>query len=382
MTDYICSPEMCKGCGLCQNICPIGCITLEYNVEGFLNPVRNMELCTRCGLCSDWCITQRNSLQSSCDSAVYCTQSCDEENLSNCTSGGFFGELARIIIEKKAGVVYGAVYDDTYHVKHARAETILETLPMHYSKYVQSDTSQVYKEVKKDLKDRRIVLFTGTPCQIVALKCFLNREYENLLCMDVLCHGVMSTTVLRDYIRYILPSEEGLEHIEVCFRSKKIPHSKSSFVLSKDGQILHHEPFHDSKEGIGRAFGGMIVNRVSCTNCEFRVLGRYSDITAGDYVEENVYNDFTHSLILVNTEKGQEFFDQLPIKKQLLTGGEREFSLKRVQRKVIQNKQRNHFFKLYTQKGINETITALWRRRSPSVWRRICARCSKLLRKR
>ncbi len=381
MTKYVCAPHKCMGCGMCQNICPKACITLEYDSEGFLNPVKDLMRCTQCDLCSDYCIAEGISLIPSADSILYCAKSLSTENLSNCTSGGIFGELANTVITKYNGVVYGAVYDNGYHVKHVRGETIQDTQPMHYSKYVQSDTSGIYLSVMKDLKDGRTVLFTGTPCQIVALRCFIGKEYKNLLCMDVLCYGVMSTYVLRDYIQYVLPSEKELEHLEICFRSKKIPKSNSSFVISRGGEVLYHEPFHSAKSGIGRAFGALFVNRVSCTDCAFRELGRYSDLTVGDYVSENTPNTFSHSLVMVNTEKGQTFFLQLLLKKQLLTDDERNFSLRRVKRKTPENKQRTRFFKMYLVQGINNKTVALWKRKYPSLWQILYAKYCKMTRR-
>ena len=381
MMNHVCAPEKCKGCGLCQNICPINCITLTYNAEGFLDPIKDLSQCIQCGLCSNRCIAEKIKVAPSADSTLYCAQSLDSENISNCTSGGIFGELAKVVIEKYSGVVYGAVYENAFRVKHTRAETIQETLPMHYSKYVQSDTSGVYQSVKKDILNSRTVLFTGTPCQVTALRSFLGKEYENLLCMDVLCHGVMSTNVLRDYIRYVLPSEQDLDNLDVCFRSKKIPQNNASFVISRDSKILYYESFYGTKEGIGRAFGGQFANREVCTSCAFRELGRYSDITVGDYVKENVPNTLSHSLVLVNTEKGNRFFEQMSVEKRLLADDERTFSLERVKRKVPQNKLRKRFFKMYTEQGINETTTDLWKSKDPPLWRRICLIFYKLLKR-
>lgn len=366
------SSERCKGCGLCQNICPVNCIVLKYDEEGFLNPVRDISRCIYCGRCMNECIINCNQLVHSGDYNLYCAQSKDTENLRTSSSGGLFGELATLIIEGYKGVVYGAVYENVYRVRHARAENMRETLPMHYSKYVQSDTSGIYKEVKKDLETDRTVLFTGTPCQIYALKSFLGREYKRLFCMDVLCYGVMSTNVLRDYIRYVLPSEENIEGIDICFRSKinEVP----SFVVSRNEKILHQESFYDTKKGIGKGFGGNFVNRRSCTDCEFQGNKRYSDITVGDYVKQNVKNDYSNSLVMINTEKGKLLFEKLNIKKQALTEEEKIFTLQRVSRKTPFNKKRALFFNIYREQGINNYSVSLWNSKEPTKFIKVCSR--------
>lgn len=282
-----------------------------------------------------------------------------------------FGELAKVIIEIYHGVVYGAVYENTYQVRHVRAETLKDTVSMHYSKYVQSDTSEIYKSVKRDLIDERTVLFTGTPCQIVALKSFLAKDYEKLYCMDVLCFGVMSTSVLRDYIRFVLPAKEKMEGIDVFFRAKMGPDSQPSFVISRNGVVLHKEGFHGSKKGIGRGFGGGFTIRKSCFNCEFQSYSRYSDISVGDYVKQNVENDFSNSLLLINTDKGKELLSKLDISKQLLSCDEKEFSGKRVSKKTPINRQQVVFFRKYVKEGISENTVGIWGKKTFNGWEKL-----------
>lgn len=358
---YICVTEKCKGCGLCQNICPTNCISLDYDKEGFIVPIKDMDKCIRCNLCNKTCIVNRNDILPSDNSIFYCAQSLDIEDVENCTSGGIFGELARTIIEKFNGIVYGAIFDNNFCVKHDRSESVKDILPMHYSKYVQSNTADIYKKVKEDLCVNRNVLFTGTPCQIVALKNYLGEDYKNLICMDVLCFGVMSTSVLHDYIRYVIPKEENIENLEVCFRSKKISKTAPSFVLSKDSNIIYNEPFYGNQKGIGRGFGGAFINRVSCTECEFKQIGRFSDITVGDYVPQNLENDFSHSLVLINSRKGDELFKCLSLNKRLLSENEKIFVADRVNKKNHINKLRGTFFELYLEQGITEKSLALWK---------------------
>lgn len=372
------SQELCKGCGLCQNICPNDCISMEYDEEGFLIPIKDETNCSGCNICMRKCIAINTLAFPSSNIELYCAKSEDKNNLSFSTSGGIFGELAKSVIENHNGVVYGAVYENAFSVKHVRAITVEDTIPMHYSKYVQSNTTGIYRQVRADLLAKRTVLFTGTPCQIVALKTFLGKEYDELICMDVLCYGVMSTYVLRDYIKYVLHSTDELTNINVCFRSKRIPNSRASFILTKGDDLLFHEPFYDAKKGIGRGFGGGFVNRESCNKCEYQQIGRYSDITLGDYVKQNTVNDLSSSLVLINSKKGQILFDNLVLKKELLADKDRDFSLARVNKKTQKNKYRDDFFDAYINCGINETTIEIWEKDTSNITRKLYSKCYKL----
>lgn len=365
------SQELCKGCGLCQNICPNDCISMEYDEEGFLIPIKDETNCSGCNICMRKCIAINTLAFPSSNIELYCAKSKDKNNLSFSTSGGIFGELAKSVIENHNGVVYGAVYENAFSVKHVRAITVEDTIPMHYSKYVQSNTTGIYRQVRADLLAKRTVLFTGTPCQIVALKTFLGKEYDELICMDVLCYGVMSTYVLRDYTKYVLHSSDELTNINVCFRSKRIPNIRASFVVSKEDNILFHEPFYDVKAGIGRGFGGGFANRTSCNNCEYQQVGRYSDITLGDYVCENTVSDLSSSLVLVNSKKGQVFFDNLCIEKKLLNDLDKKFSLERVGKKTKKNRYRDIFFKAYLDSGMVDSTVNIWKKDTRSFWNKM-----------
>lgn len=378
----ICNAKDCKGCGLCQNICPNDCISLQYDAEGFLNPIVDETKCVGCGICSEQCIANNKSYKINEACELFRAQSADNDNLLNCTSGGVFGELAKIVIEKYSGVVYGAVYGENYIVKHNRAEDFSDILAMRYSKYNQSDTSGVYRLVKQDAENGRIVLFTGTPCQIVALKQYLGKDYSNLFLMDVLCYGVMSTLVLQDYIRYVIPDEAESGHIDVCFRSKKISRKLPHFTLSVNGKNIYSEPFYESGRGIGRAFGGAVINRLSCSGCEFQDCGRYSDITVGDYTERNIKSEYNSNLVIINSEKGKKLFEQAELNKQPLIGEKRDYSLERLKNKSPVNAKREKFFSIYTQYGLNEKALLLWKEKRITIFNKIAAKVTAILKSR
>lgn len=189
----------CCGCSSCVQRCPKQCITLKEDNEGFLYPIVNKEICISCGLCEKVCpvLSQgepRKPLK------VYAAKNQDEEIRRQSSSGGVFTLLAEQVI-REGGVVFGAIFDENWEVKHDFAETIEGLAPFRGSKYVQSRIDDNYKKAERFLNQGRKVLFSGTPCQIAGLKRFLRNEYDNLLTVDFVCHGVPSPGVWRQYLK-------------------------------------------------------------------------------------------------------------------------------------------------------------------------------------
>lgn len=186
--------ENCCGCYACYNVCPKQCITMKTDNEGFWYPDIDKDKCVNCNLCEKVCpivnpVQRNESLKLS-----YAVQNKDDAVRLSSSSGGMFHLLAESII-KQDGVVYGAGFDKDFSVKHIRINKIEEIQLLQGSKYLQSDIGNIYKQVKKDLKENKQVLFTGTPCQVEGLKSFLGREENNLLTMDFICHGVPSPMI-------------------------------------------------------------------------------------------------------------------------------------------------------------------------------------------
>lgn len=189
----------CCGCSACVQRCPKQSIRLEEDTEGFLYPKVNEETCIKCGLCEKVCpiLNQADKLPVQ---EVLAVKNPDEEERMNSSSGGVFLPLARKVINK-GGVVFGAVYDESWEVHNVYAEKIEDIYPMMGSKYLQSRIETAYRDAERFLKQGREVMFVGSPCQIAGLRTFLrNKEYPNLLAVDFLCHGVPSPGVWRRYL--------------------------------------------------------------------------------------------------------------------------------------------------------------------------------------
>ena len=190
----------CCGCSACVQVCPKQCIRMYADNEGFLYPQVNSTICIDCGLCEKVCPVI-NQNKPNVPLSVYAAKNINEEVRIKSSSGGIFTLLAEQIISE-GGVVFGARFNENWEVVHDYTETIDGLESFRGSKYVQSSISDNFKVAKQFLKEGRKVLFSGTPCQIAGLKKFLQKEYENLLTMEVVCHGVPSPMVWRDYIDY------------------------------------------------------------------------------------------------------------------------------------------------------------------------------------
>lgn len=338
--------KKCKGCGLCQNICPNGAITMSYNYFGFLEPKINSQKCMSCGLCKNACIlSKRISLQS--DSLFYVASSKSSFLKKNSTSGGVFYELAASFLKKSDSVVYGAIYKDTFIVGHYKTDICNEICKFSYSKYMQSDTSEIYKEVKKDLILGKRVLFSGTPCQIYALKKFLSFDYKNLFTIDLVCYGIASNKFIKDYCDFRCNHSI---YNKINFRSK-LELNCPSFTIYNNDDVVYCERFYNNDSGLCSMFSNGIFNRESCKKCEFQVEKRVGDITLGDYVDAiTKKSGYNENLLMVNTVNGKKLLLETDVNLRKLNENEISFSKNRLNHKTRYLSKRKKFLKIFTLK--------------------------------
>lgn len=211
--------KKCTACGACIQICPKNCIKLKGNGNGFLYPSINISECIGCGLCNKVCSVGKHSNETDRTPMSYACASADDRMLSQATSGGIFGAIAICVLEN-GGVVYGCAYTEHLQATHVRADNKESLYALYGSKYVQSNTQNTYKECEEDLKAGRQVLYSGTPCQIAGLKNYLQKDYTNLITVDLVCHGVASQAYFDKYIG-LLEREEGAVCTDYNFRSKR-----------------------------------------------------------------------------------------------------------------------------------------------------------------
>jgi len=216
-------PKDCCGCTACASICTHNAITMEPDVLGFLYPKVDKTKCVECGLCEKVCQFNDNYDKSLnlAQPIAYAARHKDINEVMRSRSGAAFVAISDYVLEK-GGVVYGAGYKDHFRVAHKRATTKEERDEFRGSKYVQSDLTGVFREVKEDLKNGLTVLFSGTPCQTSGLNAYVGKKLrEKLILVDIVCHGVPGPFLWRDYIAY-LEKKQGDEIVVVNFRDKEL----------------------------------------------------------------------------------------------------------------------------------------------------------------
>ena len=348
----------CSGCGACANICPKNCISMQRDEMGFAYPVVDADSCINCGRCEVVCPIL-NPAKENNPKAVIGAKNRDEAVRSTSSSGGTFFELAKATISR-GGIVYGCALDEKLVARHIGVETVEGLSALKGSKYVQSDVGTTYREAKKQLIEGREVLYSGTPCQIAGLKNYLGKEYDNLLLVDVLCHGVPSPGVFEDYLGY-LADKFGSKPVSVNFRNKEKSWKRLYFeVKFENGKRYFTFCGYDRYMSM---FLNNISLRPSCYDCRFTTVNRQGDITLGDfwgigrkYPERD--DDKGISLIIVNTEKGEKAYGEIA---ERMDAFDSDIDTAKAGQLILYASVKKHsrydeFFRLYEEKGIKEAV--------------------------
>ena len=308
----------CCGCEACVQVCPKKCINLYADSQGFLYPIVCEESCIDCSLCETVCpVLNKVSPQQNSSSTLYAVKAIDNHIRVNSSSGGFFSVLSEYILNRN-GVVYGAAFDDVFNVFHTRVETKASFPKLRGSKYVQSRIGQTFTQCKHDLDQGKQVLFSGTPCQISALGHFLRREYENLIKVEVVCHGVPSPMIFKKYLEEsILSSGDNKVITKVNFRTKLEGWKKYYFTVeyNENGMSkVYNECVTDSLYMKG--FLNDLYIRPSCFECPAKNFTSAADFTIADFWGQDIAfpefdDDKGVSAVFLNTKKANSLFSQL-----------------------------------------------------------------------
>lgn len=368
----------CCGCSSCVQVCPKQCISFDEDNDGFRHPLINTEKCIDCHLCEKSCPVLDIIPPHEPKYTYYAYNINDEERI-NSSSGGVFIELAKLIIQS-GGIVFGAKYNDNWEVVHSYSESIDGLNSFQGTKYVQSIIGDSYKKVQYFLKQNKLVLFTGTPCQVAGLHYFLKKQYDNLITIDFVCHGVPSPLMWRNYLEYINP--DRLEITKVNMRDKSRGWSHSSYLIQAGSKDL----FNDyAKESI--YFRGFITNlylRQSCFNCRFKYGKSQSDITIGDLwgAKSISTDDKGLSLVLINSLKGKDLFSKTMLKYSNYSYADAVKYNPCIEISTHKPKLYDEFWKLFSHKGILATYDIIIRMK-PNIFERCLSKFKKyIIRKR
>lgn len=301
--------EKCTGCTACFSICPIKAISMKDDENGFKYPVINDELCIKCNLCIKTCPVLKN-VQVNNSILSYSCYNKREKIRKNSSSGGIFYSIAEYVISKN-GVVFGAAFNENFEVIHTFVEKKDEIYKLQGSKYVQSNLLDSYSKVKEFLLNDRLVLFTGTPCQIEGLLSYLNNNYKNLITQDFICHGIPSPKVWSIYKNMQGINKEITS--EITFRAKTKGWQDFSMKIiqkNKEYDCSHSNDYYM------KAFLNDLCLRESCYQCNAKKYNRLSDITLADFwgvqeINPKINDDKGLSLVIINSEKGEKLFKSI-----------------------------------------------------------------------
>ncbi len=338
--------EHCFGCFACQNVCPSNSIELKENNEGFKYPVVS-DTCIDCGKCKQVCPYLAGSFNNSADPECYAFMAEDSIRLKS-SSGGVFPVLAKYFIEND-GYVAGAVYSKAgnIEVNHIISNDKNDIEAMRNSKYLQSNIGFCYRETKAILDKGKKVLFTGTPCQIAGLKSFLKKDYPNLFCVDLICHGVPSPKVFRKYISENIQDTDS-KWIDTNFRDK----SEGLWSRLTITTTTTTTKFSAENDVFMQAFLSNLCLRKTCSTCKFQIIPRQGDLTMGDFwgiwnYDEKLNDEKGTSVVLRNSDKGDFLIDILKKEFNIFTKVPIQYAINGnpcLIRSSIPNKDRKLFF--------------------------------------
>ena len=303
MKNKICS--ICTGCGACFASCPKQCISMIENSIAEIEPYIDIKKCINCGLCKKIC-PQNQEVVSQYPQNCYVAWSKNVKDIVYSASGGVAATVARYQLDNN-GIVYGCDYDEDLDLVHFKLTDYNDIIKMQSSKYSQSKAYHLFHQIKKELLHNESVVFIGTPCQIAGLNCFLNGSYENLITIDLVCHGTPPNKYLKDHIRAL---RTKLPISKIRFRGE----FNQYLTMWNKNCIVYKK--HYKEDSFFTSFYNNTISRNSCYSCKYAGSNRVSDITLADFwglgkLESIPMISDRPSLVLINTPKGQKFFNHI-----------------------------------------------------------------------
>lgn len=321
MSEVICTGGICTACGACENICPKQCVRRENTVSSIT--MLKGDSCIGCGLCEKVCPGNGEPIVNE-PTTAYAAHSSDADTRDKSASGGIASTLYKYCIEQGYTVV-GAELGADYECRLRIADQLDQIIGFQNSKYTYSFADRVYREVKDKLDDGKAVFFIGLPCQVAAVRSYLktaNTNTDRFIAADIICHGTPHPDYLPEHVRAIA-NRDGFKAGGVFFRDPKYKTNKYAFTIY-DESIFAESKFAEASPKYKKyvedddlyqiGYHSALIYRDACYSCKYSQLSRGGDLTFGDYhvksVDDCDIDTEKKSLILVNTEKGQELLQQ------------------------------------------------------------------------
>lgn len=301
--------KKCTGCGSCFHSCPTQSISMVENSEGFLYPLVD-ERCISCGICIKHCPILTPIQKTNNDKEIYGLILKNDDILFKSSSGGVFPVIAEYVINNK-GYVFGCALNNDLEPEHIAINNINELYKLQGSKYVESNLGDCFPKIRNYLSNGCLVLFTGTPCQAAGLISFLGKPYNNLITIDLVCHGIPSRKLFSSYITW-LSKKNNDQIIQYNFRDKKNGWGLkgSSFTKNKNIKVNpDSDPYYFS-------FLRGDTYRESCYKCSYASMNRNGDFTIGDFWGVDKFFPLINtkkgvSVCILNTEKACALFTSI-----------------------------------------------------------------------
>lgn len=350
----------CCGCTACYSVCPVNAIRMAVDDEGFRYPVVDPSICVNCKKCEAVCPLRAGNGYSN-PINIYAAKNKQEAVRAGSSSGGIFSLLADYV-EAQGGVIYGAAFDEHFTVKHMRAEAAGEWKKFCVSKYTQSDMGDTFRSIRADLNSGRMVLFSGTPCQVDGLKRYLKGirvSCDRLITCDIVCHGTPSPKVWADYLDY-LSKRAGRRIGSVSFRDKETLgwHNSTLTIKDEKGQTILSETPKDNY--FFQLFVCHWILRPSCYRCQYASFHRPGDFTLGDFwgIERNFAqfdDDKGISLVMVHTERGEKIWQEIQSRAESFTVTKEQCAQPNLVAPSKENPNREDFWCWYRRCGFCRT---------------------------
>ena len=357
----------CCGCYGCQNACPTNAISFEPDEEGFWYPRIDEALCVQCGKCIEVCPCRNKPEVLPVKQTLACNAK-DKQELMSSSSGGIFAVLARAVL-KKGGYVCGAAFDDNFSVSHRIIDSESSLGELKGTKYVQSRIGSVYAEIKMLLEQQKTVLFSGTPCQVAGLKTYLNKDYDNLISVDLICHGVPSPMIWQKYLSEI---SGGRKIIGINFRNKENGISAATMDIGFDNGEIKQCRY--AEDPYIRGFLNNYYVRPSCFECKFKGLKRCSDITIGDFwAVKEFYPDFDSdygtSAVILRTEKAGKLLSEIKNEVNMIPVKGEQLSVwnENLLKPISKTSNRDAFYIKVKNKSVSDAVAELYRQEQSSI---------------